>query len=768
MPNGPLESEHASLELILLMHPNEGGIFSHPREERYQIHELMIALSQKFGYQSLHLLRNELSEIQITQTGNYFIPEVLQKKADSVEKMWVESHGLEYSKDEVEKGFVTAESVIDYFTQGIFSDVTQIQPINEVASARKFLILLHHALNHPDPHVRFESARKLYVTNLALGAEKIRKESQPRIDLFYNLLDQHMFTNPKTESPEPATTLENAHFISYHVGDDFRCGFVRELQSNEKIDESMIGLNMRIHTVPMRTWYDNDGHAHKVLFEPRVKDAPNFIIKELRNSTMNELTLDDNLGAKLTFTSLQEAELFFSTLQSKIPISPLISDVHYSIHENSRSRDRHYSGRHAASSKNFETIKYHTRIYGTSYEFQINTVRTWIDQKLRDDVCWEDYMVKRIVTPDRKGQTPVTQLLFPKQIYGIDLTDAADLILKAGREYRRHLPTIIPPEVRRKDRLIRMMSSSELRSSVESLAAQILETVTTTTHSNPESKIIYSASPKDNLISNMFIVIAESDPARLESSAQLLSRKLGLPRNHVLSTAEIKKIPKTAKIIIFDDIFVRGRQLLQVYKNLMDDYKFPEKSLFVATIVADKRATKMFKTDRFFFSQQTNSRTTRIVFPFENEKRMYSRSCVFISIRKNESSNASEILMEVLPDGRLKIPGGAKNNGESPKRTVAREIFEELERYIPLRAIKGVFPKAIMTSFEPHNKLTKPYTEFMLHEVFQISSSLFSGDLPKGFQWIDMKKVLQYLRWSGQKELWLHLIEENIIHLNDN
>lgn len=754
--------EHNVLRLIPDMHANEGGIFAVPLEARYQVKRVMSWLAGKFSYGSLHELRQHLAE-GLRTDGSFQFSEEFTEKTQGVAKIWVESHGLEYDNHVIENAFKTAESVIDYFahqTSGLFAKVIQIQPLNEVASERNALTLLGQSLVHPDSRIRFEASRKLYLADMALGAERIRKDDQPRIDYFYNLLNTHMFTSPAPdEARTTPTALKDVHFMSYHLGDDFRCGFLRKFKPNEQIDESTLRPNMRIHTLPMRTWFDKDGTPHHVLIEPRVKDAATFIIKELRNDTSNPQTLDDNLGAKLTFETVAEAELFLKTFQSRpIPVSPILSEVSHTINEDGQVKSRNFTGRHAASSKNFEIIKYHITLNGVLYEIQVNTIRTWIDAQLRDEVCWDDYAINRVTKPDKKNGIPVTELLFPHELHGITLADLAPAMLIAKQSSRRSFPANIPAELRRKGRKIRMMTALERRDATDALALRILES---------ETRPVKEGSSKDqkhskDMASNMFIIIAEEDSSRLEATARLLGRRLGIPHTHVLSVHEFKKIPKNARVLIFDDIYVHGKHINGV-KSELTNLGHPNHMIDVAVLIADDQARVMKQKKGFYFAETLNTRTTRVMFPFENETPMYSSSSVALVTRK--AKNTTELLVEVLPNGKFKLLGGKKQNTESPKRTVVREIKEELQHGINPKLVKPVLLKPIMTDFEPHQDLTKTYSLYLMHSVFRIlpEASIKKWKLPSGFAWVDIRLVGANLRWEGQKQLWEILKRKKII-----
>jgi 8-oxo-dGTP pyrophosphatase MutT (NUDIX family) len=752
--------EHNLLYLTPIMHPGEGGVFSATYEERFQLTALMHRLKGEFGVPSIHALRESLADIVFLEDGTAQIPEELAQTAEQVEKRWVESHGLPHSKVEVENAFATADADIALFTQGTFARVQQIQSINEVASQKNFLILLAYALNNPDPRVRVESARKLYLADMALADEKVRKDDKPRIDYFYHLMDTYMFTDPRKPKNHVPTNLTYTHVISYHMGTDFRCGFLRKLTPGEQIDESMLHPNMRIHTMPMRTWYDSKGEPHHVLFEPRIKDKAKFNVKELRNDTANPQTLDDNLGGKFTFETLEEADLFLQTLMSKpIPISPMVRGVNYTISDRGDLVEREFVGRHTASAKNFEIIKYHVIISGVWYEIQVNTTRTWIDQKLRDGVCWQDYEVKRMTISDKKDGISVSELLFPERIFGVHLPDLAEATIKSNQVARRHEPPIIPPELRRHGRITRVMNSSELRSAIDSLAVQILASET---KRSPHTKASNNTREQGNIQdinSNTYIVIAENPSTRLEPSAGLLSRKLGLPEGHVLSAEEIKKLPSDSKIIIFDDVYRHAKHIHRVKSDLLHK-GHTRSSIITAVLVADK--TRLAQHN--FFFAETISPKTRIVFPLENERKIYNETSVFICTRNTNGS--TEILVELLPNGKIKFPGGGKQDNELPIQTLLREIEEELGRKVRRKYIKQTFQRPFMSPFEPHDDLTKPYVPYLLHSVFRVAPEAFKGNLPAGFGWVKIHSVEGTLRWRGQKLLWRELIRKKVISFN--
>lgn len=739
------QPEHSVLQFSPIMHPNMDGIFHATPEERYQLKTLMRWLTSQFEEPSLHALKTSLSRIEFRNDMAVHIPDELNLISEKIKRTWVESHGLPYNEEEIVNAFKTADSDIEVFASGLFSRVLQIQPINEVASEQNPVILLAYALISPNPRVRYESARKLYLGNMALSDEKVRKDDKPRIDHFYRLLDAHMFNDPTGNIQANPTETNDTYFLSYHTGEDFRCTFVRELKEGELLDESVLRATMRIHTIPMRTWYDNDGKPHQVLFESRIKNAAKFNIKELRNDTANPQTLDDNIGGKFTFKSLDDAELFIKTLISKpISISPIIRGVDFSIKRDGAIKIKEFNGVHAASSKDFEIIKYHILINGALYEIQVNTIRTWIDQQFRDGVCWDDYEMKRLTMPDKKDGIPVTELLFPFSIYGVNLKELAEPIVKYKQVSRRNAPITIPEKLRRHGRVTKIMHPSELRNAVDKLAVQILS-----------ASDLYT-SETERIDSKTFIVIADADGNNLLSTAKLLGQKMGLAPTHVLTNDLLTSIPKKSKIVIFDDIFRNAKNIKQVMAELKTQGHDSE-SIITAVIAADETV----KPDGRLISAMTMRPQTRILFPAESEKRIYKESAVFLSTRKGDDGD-TEILMEELSDGKFKIPGGGLENEETPVQTMRREMFEEFGKTITEEHIVRTL-NPVMTTFQPHNDLSKPYSPYMMHYIFEIKPDIFENGLPEEFRWVNIKAVSHLLYWQGQRELWSKLRDDKII-----
>lgn len=790
--------EHGALRCLPNINTDKGGIFSLPLQDRMQFKHDIQWVAAMCEVPSISILGKILHEGIKPRQDEDWSPETqnlwavsrglntanaqdcLQRGNDpgldnnyltqlrqKFTRNWVESHGIDYDEHIVDEAFQTAEGIHDYLAKQIFgANILTIAAKNEVEHERDPLTLLCIALNDMDSRKRFEAARKLYLSDIALIAKKVRKREKEQMQKLYDLFNSHVFSPPEYDSRtggiNPSQTTET-YFLTYHATDDFRVTFIRPIEPDEKIDESLLTPDMRIQPMSMRTWYDFEGKPHKVLIEPRVKNAVSFVIKMLRNDTLYPQELLDTLGTKLTFETESEIELFRKTLLKRVPgVGPQIADVKVTIVSDSDSRVK-YQGEHKASSEKLEIVKYHIEIGGVIYEFQNNTIRTYVDAQLRDGVAWEDYDIIRLITPDKEGQPSLVDLLYPQKIYGssIHLHSVAQNLLAANRVRRREKYTQVPEQFRRKGRDTRIMTTVELDQIISNIATRLLSA---------------------NKIPD-YVVIAEGGGKRLHSTVVQLANLLGIPIEHIVTQNALSKIPKDKRILIFDDVY-RAAKHINIIKSKLGKRKHPKALIDTAALVVDSSVSDSVRNRLFYdhTSQPINTEKFRIVFPFEAKFRIYKNSVVYlISQTQNPdqvifkrsdsylSADNPSLLVEVLPDGSYKLPGGTidgeENQPETPREAVLRELREELaveSDEVILHPEKHPY----VTPFEPHPNLDKPHYSFSQHHVFLVQAeSIITGErkLPQNFQFVPIEQIKHRLRWLGQKILWNQLQEEGIL-----
>lgn len=759
--------EHSILQQLPYLHPNRRGIFRWDFQDRLAMQNGMQYIAQSFGIDSLSQLRRLLQHDGQLQE---IPPDAVEAK-----RRWVESHGLTYdaSDHEIKEALGVADEVIEYFSKRLFRHEVAIEPKNEVINEWDPVKLIQYALINPDEQLRFEAARKLYLADLAMTAKRTLAEAQPKMDSFYRILNDKIFSNPFDNSQNPSR-FTSLHVLSYHSPDDFSCLTTREIRKGEKIDESLMSPFMRFNTLPMRTWYDNKGNPHLVLIQPRVKNIASFVIKMLRNDTLFP-SLDDILGVKLTFLSTHEANLFNRALQSisrEVAIGPLQGDIKYTIREDPKVGKTRYKGK-KASSKDLEIFKFHLDYQGTTYEIQCNTIRTYIDSQMKNDTAWEEYEYRRTVTPDQKGKPAITDLLFPKLIYKVNLKEQTETVLATNRQTRRQAYSVIPEEFRRKRRLVRFLPEGEIDRYLFMIAEQILEK-----GKKPD-----------------YITVVEDNPHRLYSTAVRLAKLLGLPLESVLEQEKLNnrikrgEIARSARILLFDDFYIKAKHINLVRRNLQQ-LGYPMDLINTAVLILDRnkfretRHSKRVKKaiEELFYADIQNTNRVRFFFPFEVEKPIASESLVYLIARRttrkrgeifpsdtesNSPLNDIEILIEYTKDGRIQLPGGKKiSRDQSNLPELLREIEEEqgvrIRKSQACRLSKAGEP--FLTNCEPHPDLTKPWSPKILHDVWLVDSpTIRKKSPPKEFFWMPLDKVAGNLRWQGQRELWSKLYELGII-----
>ena len=73
-------------------------------------------------------------------------------------------------------------------------------------------------------------------------------------------------------------------------------------------------------------------------------------------------------------------------------------------------------------------MKFFARMGGMRVEFIVHTNKTYLDYIYKKDVSHDEYEVKRIF------DTGVADLLFPREIYHLDLTAARDQLIRWFRQ----------------------------------------------------------------------------------------------------------------------------------------------------------------------------------------------------------------------------------------------------------------------------------------------------------------------------------------------
>jgi hypothetical protein len=312
----------------------------------------------------------------------------------------------------------TADGVIRYLRNKVLANYSShIEITNEidVASSPVDLLLITYD-NRYHKKARFEAKRKLILMHLAGTIDQRERETEikAKFSEFLSFLNNFVWS-----SNSLIGELNPAFLLSDHKPGDFICKNVKVISTEEADNiEPKIGRKL---TLIKRRHFNADGKTIPIYVSIRKKPSDAKVLKLLRKGEENPaVAVDDELGLMGVVDSVIDIKAF----QKHLTRSAINADSFMTLEEVSDTiSGRGHSNTSIGSSAKTPMFKFFARMGGMRVEFIIHTNESYLNYMYQKDVAHDEYEVKRIF------DSGVAELLFPYEIYKLDMTKAKDKLI---------------------------------------------------------------------------------------------------------------------------------------------------------------------------------------------------------------------------------------------------------------------------------------------------------------------------------------------------
>jgi len=373
------------------------------------------------------ILRNQIFELLDIRA----FPEVKQLLADPARRRQANERasrllgnmfGIEGSAREVglrlNSYSRTADGVINYLKAKVLANyASYIEMTNEIDSCKSpvdLLLVMFDGRYHKK--ARFEACRKLILMNLAGSIDQRERETEveSRFGQFLDFLNEFVWSKKSLIGE-----LEVVYLLSEHDRDSFACDKV-EVISREKARELGRKPNQKLTLIKRRRFAAN-GTEIPIYVSIRKKQPEAKVLKLLRKGEENPaVAVDDELGLMGVVDTVAEVKAF----QRHLTRSAARAGSLMTLEEVS---DSLAGGGHASSSigssSRTRMLKFFARMGGMRVEFIVHTNRSYLNYIYERGVSHDEYEVKRIF------DSGVAQLLFPQDIYQIDIAEKKEAVI---------------------------------------------------------------------------------------------------------------------------------------------------------------------------------------------------------------------------------------------------------------------------------------------------------------------------------------------------
>ncbi len=317
-----------------------------------------------------------------------------------------------------------ADGVINYLRAKVLANyASYIEMTNEIDSTKspvELLLILFDDRYHKK--ARFEAKRKLILMQLAGSIDQRERET----DVEHKFLQFLDFLNREVWSRGVKIgELEIVYLVSRHDPESYAALDIRVVR-REELPKELAPLEKI--TMLKRRRFCYQGREIPVYVSIRKKLPEAKVLKLLRKGEENPaVAVDDELGLMAVVDSLMEVKLFQRHLTesasrsgSLMTLEEVVDTLHGGEHR----------GGSIGSSAQTAMYKFFARMGGMRVEFIVHTNRSYLNYMFQRGVSHDEYEVKRIF------DSGVTELLFPKDIYGIDISEKKEALI---RWFRRRI-----------------------------------------------------------------------------------------------------------------------------------------------------------------------------------------------------------------------------------------------------------------------------------------------------------------------------------------
>ncbi|MBW2506579.1 MAG: hypothetical protein JRD19_05885, partial [Deltaproteobacteria bacterium] len=318
----------------------------------------------------------------------------------------------------------TADSVIRYLNNKVLSRYSPfIEITNEIdiASSPVDLLLIMFD-NRYHKKARFEAKRKLILMSLAGSIDQWERET----DIENKFAEFLHFLNKYVWSPDiKIGELNLFYLLSHHEPERFSCTDVKVL--NEAEAGKITPQQGQKLTLIKRRRFRTDSYEVPIYVSVRKKAPEAKVLKLIRKGEENPaVAVDDELGLLGVLDTAAEVKQF----QKHLTESAIKAKSFMSLEDISDTLDGSncHASSNIGSSASTPMMKFFARMGGMRVEFIVHTNKTYLDYIYKKDVSHDEYEVKRIF------DSGVADLLFPKEIYHLDMTMARNELIRWFRQ----------------------------------------------------------------------------------------------------------------------------------------------------------------------------------------------------------------------------------------------------------------------------------------------------------------------------------------------
>lgn len=331
----------------------------------------------------------------------------------------------------------TADGVINYLKGKVLANyASYIEMTNEIDSCKSpvdLMLILFDDRYHKK--ARFEAKRKLILMSLAASIDQRERETEVegKFGQFLDFLNEHVWSK-KNRIGE----LEIVYLLSDHDPETFACTKVEVIGQGHwaygHTAPKVFGKEVRVVerkanqklTLIKRRRFEVNGVEVPIYVSIRKKQSEAKVLKLLRKGEENPaVAVDDELGLMGVVDSVAEVKAFQGHLtQSAAKAGSLMTLEEVT---DTLSSGGHRSGSIGSSAKT-QMLKFFARMGGMRVEFIVHTNRSYLNYMYEREVSHDEYEVRRIF------DSGVAELLFPQDIYEIDIAEKKDSVIRWFRK----------------------------------------------------------------------------------------------------------------------------------------------------------------------------------------------------------------------------------------------------------------------------------------------------------------------------------------------
>ncbi len=318
----------------------------------------------------------------------------------------------------------TADSVIRYLNNRVLTRYSPfIEITNEIdiiSSPVDLLLIMFDDRYHKK--ARFEAKRKLILMSLAGSIDQRERETdiETKFAEFLHFLNRYVWS-PDIKIGE----LQLFYLLSRHEPEQFSCMTVKVLNEVEAA-KILPAPGQKLTLIKRRRF--RSGNKEVPIYVSVRKKAPEAkVLKLIRKGEENPaVAVDDELGLLGVLDTAAEVKLF----QKHLTESAIMANSFMTLEDITDTLDGActHASSNIGSSSSTPMIKFFARMGGMRVEFIVHTNKTYLDYIYKKDVSHDEYEVKRIF------DSGVAELLFPSEIYHLDMTAARNELIRWFRQ----------------------------------------------------------------------------------------------------------------------------------------------------------------------------------------------------------------------------------------------------------------------------------------------------------------------------------------------